>query len=362
MRIDLESLDAVDERFAAGQDLAGCFVQSVDLSRRSEVLRASDVRGAVFLGCTLQPGDASHLIRSGALVFPRLPDLPFDPYRPALYTPDELYSGLSHGYPTTPDAAIFAWAQAHLRPGAVGAELSATLHDHAVTEALEQAVEALEGPAVVGIMGGHAARRGSSNYRSCARLAHALSDAGHPVISGGGPGAMEAANLGASLVGPTSELDRAIEELAGAATWSADITAWARAAFDVRQRFDLSRMSFGVPTWHYGHEPPNAFAGAIAKYFTNALREDVLLRLCRGGLVYLPGAAGTVQEIFQATTPRYYAAEQDSIAPLLLLGVEFWTETVPAWPLLHGLAGGRRLAGAIHLVDTAEEALGVLRH
>ena len=65
--------------------------------------------------------------------------------------------------------------------------------------------------------------------------------------------------------------------------------------------------SVGVPTWFYGHEPPNVFAGAIAKFFSNALREDGLLARCTDGVVYLPGAAGTVQEVFQAVTGHYYA-------------------------------------------------------
>ena len=30
-----------------------------------------------------------------------LPGVPFDPYRSALYSPDELYSGLEHGYDAT---------------------------------------------------------------------------------------------------------------------------------------------------------------------------------------------------------------------------------------------------------------------
>jgi len=33
-----------------------------------------------------------------------------------------------------------------------------------------------------------------------------------------------------------------------------------------------------IPTWFYGHEPPDVFASAIAKYFSNALREDVVPR------------------------------------------------------------------------------------
>ena len=45
-----------------------------------------------------------------------------------------------------------------------------------------------------------------------------------------------------------------------------------------------------------------AFAGQIAKYFSNAIREDTILRACRGGIVFAAGRAGTVQEAFQAAT------------------------------------------------------------
>ena len=67
--------------------------------------------------------------------------------------------------------------------------------------------------------------------------------------------------------------------------------------------------SIGIPTWFYGHEPPNVFCDGIAKFFSNALREDGLLARSTEGIVVLPGAAGTAQEVFQAVTPLYYAAE-----------------------------------------------------
>ena len=57
----------------------------------------------------------------------------------------------------------------------------------------------------------------------------------------------------------------------------------------------------------------------VAKYFRNAIREDVLLEVCRGGIVFLPGAAGTVQEVFQAACTNYYADEAD-VAPMLFVG------------------------------------------
>jgi predicted Rossmann-fold nucleotide-binding protein len=115
--------------------------------------------------------------------------------------------------------------------------------------------------------------------------------------------------------------------------------------------------SVGVPTWFYGQEPPNVFAGAIAKFFSNALREDGLLARCTDGVVYLPGAAGTVQEVFQAVTGHYYA--RAPAAPLVLVGHSAWTDQLPVWPLLTALAGDRPMAGTIHLVDSVEAAAEV---
>lgn len=360
MRIDLESLDAFDTHLASGATLAGVFVQSIDLTGRSAALRSRDVNGAVFLGCALRQTDASQLARRGALVFPRLPDLPFDPYRPELYTPDELYRGLEDGYPATTDAAIFAWQSANLHPGELAADLAAALHDHAITEALQETLTGVEVTRVVGVMGGHAQHRGSEPYRASAELAHRLAEAGYVVLSGGGPGAMEAANLGAALDGSDADLQAAIDELAASPSWSDDVTGWARSARAVARRYRCNRLSLGIPTWFYGHEPPNPFATRIAKFFTNALREDALLRLCRGGIVYLPGAAGTVQEVFQAVTPNFYAAASEPVTPLVLVGSAYWTDTLPVWPLLHALATGRRLAAAVRLVDSTEEVLAAL--
>ncbi len=110
-----------------------------------------------------------------------------------------------------------------------------------------------------------------------------------------------------------------------------------------------------MPTWHYGHEPPNLFATAIAKYFRNAQREAILLQICDAGIVFLPGAGGTVQEVFQDACENYYAAD-DQVAPMVLVGERYWTETLPAWPLLTALARGRAMEPHVHLVDTVEEA------
>ena len=93
----------------------------------------------------------------------------------------------------------------------------------------------------------------------------------------------------------------------------------------------------------------------------NAVREAVLLEICNAGIVVLPGAAGTVQEVFQDACENYYA-EETSIAPMVLVGRTYWTDTYPAWPLLESLARGRAMQDHVHLVDTVDEARAVIRH
>ena len=154
---------------------------------------------------------------------------------------------------------------------------------------------------------------------------------------------MEAANLGAYLRRPQPDGDarRGAALLAARAVVPAvrrRLGCARRCA--VRERFPGGAESLGIPTWHYGHEPPNVFATAIAKYFRNAPREAILLQVCDAGIVFLPGAAGTVQEVFQDACENYYA-DESSVAPMVLVGARYWTEELPAWPLLQALARGR---------------------
>ena len=162
----------------------------------------------------------------------------------------------------------------------------------------------------------------------------------------------------------TSRTAVAAGALAAVASYRPSIERWVAAAQDVRARFPAAAAgpvtSIGVPTWFYGHEPSNVFAPAIAKYFQNSVREATLLRRCDGGTVFLPGAAGTVQEIFQDACENYYAG-QSAVAPMVLLGRRYWTEELPVWPLLQALAAGRAMEPHVHLVDTVEEAVQVVR-
>jgi len=171
---------------------------------------------------------------------------------------------------------------------------------------------------------------------------------------------MEAANLGAWLADAgTAVLDDALAHLARVPSYRPSVGAWAEAGFEVLATHGPGRESLGIPTWHYGHEPPNPFATSIAKYFRNATREAILLEVCSAGIVFLPGAAGTVQEVFQDACENYYA-DPSAVAPMVLVGREHWTRTLPVWPLLQALASERDMADHVHLVDSVDEVEAVL--
>lgn len=352
-------MDVLGARLAAGAPLGGLRLQDLDLAAvERRLLARADLDGLVVLGGQLSPRLRTHLIAHGAVVFPEAPDAPVEVYRSALYTADELYAGLDGGYAATPDARAHAWSRDAVLTHDAYATLLRAVHDDSVTDALD---EWIAGAPVVGVMGGHAADRGTPAYAAAAQLGHGLARAGFVVATGGGPGAMEAANLGA-LAPSDAALADAVARLAAVPSFRPDIEAWARLAFAVRAGLPPVERprSLGIPTWYYGHEPPNVFADGIAKYFSNALREDGLLARSTAGVVVAAGAAGTVQEIFQFAARLYYAAPDGPVPPLVLLGRAHWTRTLPVVPLLAALGRGRTMAGAVHVVDSLAEAVAVL--
>jgi predicted Rossmann-fold nucleotide-binding protein len=74
----------------------------------------------------------------------------------------------------------------------------------------------------------------------------------------------------------------------------------------------------------------------------------------------MPGAAGTVQEVFQLATRLYYARPDVTPPPLILVGVDHWVETLPVWPLLRAMGQGRGMSDRLHLVDDAQEAVEII--
>lgn len=117
-----------------------------------------DTAGAVFLGCPTDPAAATRARTCGALVFPPIPGLSFDPYRAFVHTPDELFASLDEGYESIPDALTFRWFRQTRTDGDIFASMLRSVHDDAVSDALD---ELLVGSRVAGVMGGHAMARGT---------------------------------------------------------------------------------------------------------------------------------------------------------------------------------------------------------
>jgi predicted Rossmann-fold nucleotide-binding protein len=377
--VEIQSTAELADWLAAGRPLEGVRLQNVDLRPVEDtLLRETALNGLVVLGGDVPPALLVHLQTHGAVVFPEDPDTPVDIYRAHLYTGSELYAGLNGpgGYAATVDSRAYEWGRDRRLAGDAYATLLKAIHDDSVNDALDEWVA---GRRVVGIMGGHAQPRGSGGYAAAARTGHALAATGLLVATGGGPGAMEAVNLGA--VAPSADtLEDALERLRPIPTFLPDVGAWARLAFEVAESFgprvsprpgsaapvpeagaqEPQPRSLGVPTWFYGHEPPNVFAEGIAKYFSNAVREDGLLARSNAGVLVMPGAAGTIQEVFQLATRLYYAPGDITPPPLVLVGVDHWVETLPVWPLLTTMAQGRGMEQVLHLVDDAEEAVALV--
>jgi hypothetical protein len=189
---------------------------------------------------------------------------------------------------------------------------------------------------------------------------------------------MEAANLGAYSAGfqdPQGVLDLALNILDDPAPLNRPWD-WLKPAWAARMRIDQEplgeaskRESVGIPTWYYGHEPPNVFATHIAKYFANSVREEGILGVALRGIVYIEGNGGTVQEIFQDACQNYYGYSGYR-SPMVLLGTDYWyaREELPAnapadrrkrlYPLLRKIAAEKTFE---HLVSVADDVAAVVK-
>jgi predicted Rossmann-fold nucleotide-binding protein len=123
----------------------------------------------------------------------------------------------------------------------------------------------------------------------------------------------------------------------------------------VRARFGMPMHSpsLAIPTWRYGHEPSNRFATYYAKYFSNAIREDALIDVALGGILYFPGSAGTRQEIFQTACFNHYA-EANDVTPMVFVDSKFWTNP-PVFQLFQRLAQGRPFSKWLLLSDEIDD-------
>lgn len=295
-------------------------------------------------------------------LFEYLKAVPFDVNRKTLYNASELYEGYKLEQPETFENCFDTKVYRHFMSKGkltsdVKESVARTLHDHGMFIGLGEFIRHHDYLRFVGVMGGHALLRTDAMYSQIVFLSKRLTEQGFIMLSGGGPGAMEATHLGAWMAGRgDDETEDALRIVSAAPSFSD--SAWLSTALEVIHRYPQTQYeSLGIPTWLYGHEPPTPFATHIAKFFYNSIRENAILTLPFGGIIYTPGSAGTMQEIFQNAVQNHYLSFGFS-SPMIFLGSKFWTEELPVYPLLQGLMKtGKYKNLCLALTDDSEEIM-----
>ena len=134
----------------------------------------------------------------------------------------------------------------------------------------------------VSIFGSARVKPGHPYYKDAVRLAAALSTAGFSIITGGGPGVMEAANRGAR-----------------------------------KGRGRSVGLSIDLPK----EQQPNAFAELKLDFDYFFVRKVMFVKYA-SGFVVLPGGFGTLDEMFEALTLKQTGKIHQF--PVVLFGTEFW--------------------------------------
>ena len=314
----------------------------------------------------------------------------------ALYSIDQLFAGYDPAKPASfKDTLDFQIYLEFVSDGGAASTnkpqvLARAEHDCSI---LQLIAEALTGGKIVAIMGGHAVARNTKAYSDTAKAAALLTERGFLVITGGGPGAMEAAHLGAAVGKPGADLDQALALMAQGVPDSKGMPVkltgdpadpiiidpdavkflgeYYKAGWELRQQYPKGG-GLAIPTWMYGWEPTTVFAASVGKYFQNSIREDGLLAAATHGIIYAEGKAGTLQEVFQDAAQNYYRSfpapaelGHGHFSPMVFLG-DFWTvddqadrrKTLPVKRLLDKLwqAGSIDTAKLVHYVSSPEQA------
>lgn len=172
------------------------------------------------------------------------------------------------------------------------------------------------GPAV-SVFGSARTQPDDPMYESARQIAEKLCAAGYAVITGGGPGAMEAANRGASDCGGVS-------------------------------------VGLGIELPHEQGMNEWVDLGVNFRYFF--VRKTMFVKYAQGFIV-LPGGFGTMDELFEALTLAQ--TRKVTSFPIVLFGTAYWGGLVD-WLRDTMLADGKVAAADIdmlHVTDDVDEAV-----
>jgi uncharacterized protein (TIGR00730 family) len=175
-------------------------------------------------------------------------------------------------------------------------------------------------PPAISVFGSARTPADSPEYAAGVRLGSALVDAGWAVITGGGPGAMEAANKGASEAGGTS-------------------------------------VGLGIELPFEQGLNPYVDIGLNFRYFF--VRKMMFVKYAQG-FVVLPGGLGTLDEFFEALT--LVQTQKVTRFPIVLFGTEYWGGLID-WLKNTLIAQGKAAEKDLllfHVTDDVDEAVALV--
>ncbi len=174
----------------------------------------------------------------------------------------------------------------------------------------------------VSIFGSARTKEGDPYYELATSIAKSISEAGYGIITGGGPGIMEAGNRGAHLAGGTS----------------------------VGLNIDLPFEQ---------HDNPYIDADKSLDFDYFFVRKVMFVKYSQG-FVVMPGGFGTLDELFEAIT--LIQTNKIEKFPIILVGTDFW-EGLFDWIKTTMLNKGNISAhdmDLIQIVDTEEQVVEII--
>ena len=175
-------------------------------------------------------------------------------------------------------------------------------------------------PSAISVFGSSRTQAGTPEYEAGVRIGRALVNAGFAVITGGGPGAMEAANKGA------------------------------------REGNGIS-VGLGIELPFEQGLNQHVDIGVNFRYFF--VRKTMFVKYAQG-FVVLPGGLGTLDELFEALT--LVQTRKVTKFPIVLFGTEYWGGLVD-WLRGTVVAQGKALERDLllfHVTDDVDEAVGLV--
>jgi uncharacterized protein (TIGR00730 family) len=176
------------------------------------------------------------------------------------------------------------------------------------------------GPAI-SVFGSARVQRDTPDYERARAVGSGLARAGYAVITGGGPGIMEAANRGAVDAGGVS-------------------------------------VGLGIELPFEQTLNPFVDIGVHFRYFF--ARKTMFVKYARGFIV-LPGGFGTMDELFEAMT--LVQTQKVTAFPIILIGSDYWSGLL-TWLRETMVAEGKASEQDLHLfqvVDDVDEAVELIR-